>query len=679
MKKKIGFASKNFINRELSWLEFNHRVLEEAQESGNPLLERIKFAAIVSSNLDEFFMVRVAAIHDQIASDFNEPDYSGLTPQEKLPLIQARVQTMVTEQYNCYRYSLATQLKKKNILILKPKDLKPKQKDYLQQYYKKEIFPILTPITVDENRPFPMVHTKSINIGLLLKPGLTGDQAMMATIEVPPMLNRLVEVPGESSKKCFVLAEDIVRMNLKDLFKGRKIIAAGFYRITRNADLAIEEDAEDILQTMQLSLKRRKLGSVIRLEVDNKFDPQMLAFLQAQLSIGEQGIYSIDGPLDLTFLMKLAGIPGFNNLRYPALTAKLHPLFKENGDIFKIISRQDILVHHPYDSFEAVIRFVQQAARDPEVMAIKSTFYRVTASSPIVEALAEAAENGKQVTAVVEIKARFDEENNISWAQRLEEAGCNVIYAPMAIKVHCKMLLVVRRENDGVKRYIHLSTGNYNEMTARLYEDLGYFTANPYLGADVAALFNMLTSYSELGKTYKIATSPSNMRRAIISLINQERENALNGQPARIIAKVNSLVDLDIIEALYRASQAGVSIDLIVRGICSLRPGIKGVSDNIRVRSIVGRFLEHSRILLVNNAGKEMIYISSADWMERNMDRRVEILYPLENGPIRKMVKNILEVYLKDTVNARLLNNDGSYSFVDKRGKKCVDSQAWFL
>ncbi|NMC27996.1 MAG: polyphosphate kinase 1 [Syntrophomonadaceae bacterium] len=675
MGKKADFLTKHFINRELSWLEFNQRVLEEAQEAGNPLFERLKFAAIVSSNLDEFFMVRVAAIHDQISAGINSADYSGLVPQNKLELIQARVHALVENQYNCYRYALLPMLKKEKLVLVKPKDLTAKQKDYVKQYYEQNIFPLLTPLMVDENRPFPLLHNKSINIGVLME---SSQGLSYATLELPPLLDRLVEIPAESGKRGFILVEEIANLYIKKLFKGYHILSTGFYRIIRNADLGLEEDAEDILQTIQQSLKRRKSGSVIRLEVDHNFDPQMLAMLQSQLEVSLNSTYPANGPLDLTFLMKMANLPGYDHLLFESFEPRANPLLTENPDVFGTISRQDVLLHHPYDSFDAVTNFVCQAASDPQVLAIKATFYRLSSHSPLVEALTKAAEGGKQVTVIIEIKARFDEENNISWAGRLEKAGCNVIYAPMGIKVHCKMLLVVRREESGIKRYVHLSTGNYNEVTARLYVDLGYLTANPYLSADAAAVFNMLTSYSEMGKTYKMAISPHNLRKTIISLIDQERENALQGQSARIVAKVNSLVDLQIIEALYRASQAGVSIDLIVRGMCALRPGIKGVSDNIRVRSIVGRFLEHSRVLLVHNSGKEQIYISSADWMERNMDRRVEILFPIESKDIRNKVKTILEIYLQDTVNARILNSDGSYRPVDKRGKKSIDSQAIF-
>jgi polyphosphate kinase len=425
-------------------------------------------------------------------------------------------------------------------------------------------------------------------------------------------------------------------------------------------------------------LKKRRWGAVIRLEADHKMDPAMLEILNRKLEIPENGMYSINGPLDLTFLMKLTNIDGFDNLRYPPLIPKRPPLLRKDDNIFKVISDHDILLHHPYDSFDSVVDFVNQAANDPDVMAIKSTLYRVSLNSPIVEALARAAENGKQVTVLLEIKARFDEENNITWAKRLDQAGCNVIYSQMGIKIHCKMILIVRREENRIKRYIHLGTGNYNDDTARLYVDLGLFTANPYLASDVAAVFNMLTSYSHLSKTYKIAVSPLNMRKTIIKFIRQEKENALKGQPAYIIAKVNSLLDYRIIVELYEASQAGVKIDLIVRGISALLPGIKGISENIRIRSIVGRFLEHSRIFLFCNGGHEQIYISSADWMERNMDRRVEIMFPIESEANKERIKMILNLLLQDNVKARLLNNDGTYSRINKRGRKLVDSQLLF-
>lgn len=669
-------SPKNYINRELSWLEFNERVLEEAYDNSNPLLERLKFASIVSSNLDEFFMVRVASIRDQILAEFDKCDAAGLSPAKQMDLITARAQKIVIDQYSCYNRSLIPALKRENIFFPKRKDLDQKQKDFLKQYYNRSVYPVLTPMVVDQSRPFPLILNRSLNIALLLENKEEDEEPVFATVQVPSVLERLIELPSEDGSRSFVLLEDIIKMHLDTLFNGYDILTVGCYRITRNSDQGLdEEDAEDLLEAIEQFLKKRRWGAAIRLETEHGMDPRLLDILQDELEVPKGGIYDIKGPLDLTYLIKLSSLPGMDYLRFPPFYPQLSPQFLEEQDIFKAISKKDILVHHPFEAFDPVVELVKRASEDPSVLAIKQTLYRVSGNSPIIEALSQAAENGKQVTVLVELKARFDEQNNIIWAKRLEMHGCHVIYGLVGLKTHCKVLLIVREEEDGIKRYVHMSTGNYNDVTARFYTDLGLFTANPYFGADASALFNMLSGYSRLTKMYKMGIAPINIRSKFVSLIRNETENARDGKKARIIAKMNSIVDEEIIHTLYEASKAGVEIDLIVRGICCLRPGIKGVSEKIKVRSIVGRMLEHSRIYYFYNDGDEAVYLSSADWMGRNLDRRVELLFPLEDEEIRERVKEILDICLRDTVKARKLNSDGKYVRVDKRGKELVDCQ----
>lgn len=668
---------KYFINRELSWLEFNERVLEEAKDNSNPLFERLKFASIVSSNLDEFFMTRVAALKDMAVAKIEKLDPAGLTPKEQLEKISLRVHKMVYDQYSCYNRSLKQCLKKENIIILKPNDLNIEQKQYLDDYYLKNIYPVLTPMVVDKSRPFPLVLNKTLNIAVLLRG--KDKSNLFGTIQVPSVLKRFVEIPSESNKVTFIFLEDIIMMNINTLFSGHNVLAMGCYRITRNADLGLdEEEAVDLLEAVEESLKQRKWGSAIRLEFINGMDSELLTVLKKELDLSEEETYEINGPLDLTFLMKLSNIGGFENLKYEPIKPQKPIEFSENKDMFDVISKNDVLVHHVYESFDPVVNLVKEAAVDPDVLAIKQTLYRVSGHSPIIEALAQAAENSKQVTVLLELKARFDEENNIHWAKRLEEAGCHVIYGIVGLKTHCKALLIVRREEDGIRRYVHFGTGNYNDVTAKMYTDLGLFTSNPYYGADAAALFNMLSGHSQPTNVHKTAIAPINLREKFLSMIKTESENAKQGKKARIIIKVNSLVDKEMIEALYEASTSGVEIDLIVRGICCLKPKIPGVSERITVRSIVGRFLEHSRIYYFYNDGNESIYLSSADLMHRNLNRRVELLFPVEDKKAIEKVKNILDISLKDTIKARLLNSDGTYLRIDKRHKSIINSQMYF-
>lgn len=675
--KREGYTN-NYINRELSWLEFNERVLEEAYDTNNPLFERLKFASIVSSNLDEFFMVRVASIYDQVMAAFDKPDPSGLTPKQQIDAISARTHEMIVDQYNCVNRSLIPTLKKEKIFFLKESDFSEAQREFIDSYYAKMIYPVLTPMVVDQSRPFPLLLNKSLNIALLLEEKEGSQNSIFATVQVPSVLSRFMEVPSEDDKRCFVLLEEIIRMNIDTLFNGHDVLSMGYYRITRNSDQGLDEEgAEDLLEAIEQFIKMRKWGTVIRLEISSGMEPQLLNILRDELEVPKGGIYEISGAIDLTFLMKLSSLKGFDALRYKQLVPLPSPGFMDSENIFDAVSRGDIILHHPYESFDPVVELVRQAANDPDVLAIKQTLYRVSGKSPIVEALAQAAENGKQVTVLVELKARFDEQNNIIWAKRLEMSGCHVIYGLVGLKTHCKLLLIVRREDDEIKRYVHLSTGNYNDDTAKFYTDLGLFTVNPYFGADASAIFNMLSGYSHLTKMFKIDIAPIGLRSRFLNLIKNEMKNAKNGKKSRIVVKINSLIDEQIISTLYEASNAGVEIDLIVRGMCCLQPGIKGLSERICVRSIVGRFLEHSRIFYFYNDGDELIYLSSADWMGRNLDRRVEVLFPVEDFDARKKVKGILDLCLRDTVKSRILNSSGTYTRVDKRGKENLDSQVY--
>lgn len=693
---------KNFINRELSWLEFNKRVLEEAQDDNNPLFERLKFEAIVSSNLDEFFMIRVGSLCDQISAGFTKADASGLTPIEQMDKISKRAHELVHEQLNTYNCSLEPALRKENIYFLKPEELNEKSYKYIREYYLKNIYPVLTPMVVDQSSPFPLILNHSLNIAILLKKKNKNgavvckkknknedivlkkknkhvDEYTFATIEVPSVLDRLVEIPLYDDKRYFIFLEDIIKINLSALFGSHEIITFSSYRITRNADLSLDEEgAEDLLEAIEESLKQRKWGSVVRLEFENGIDSRLLNILEQELQISKNEEYEINGHIDLTFLMKLTKIKGYKYLNYMPIKPRIPYQLLNCDSIFDAISKGDILLHHPYDSFDPIINLVKQASVDPCTLAIKQTLYRVSGNSPIIAALIKAAEQGKQVTVLVELKARFDEKNNILWAKRLEKAGCHVIYGLVGLKTHCKILLVVRKENNEIKRYIHLGTGNYNDITAKIYTDLGLFTCNPNFGSDASAVFNMLSGHSHPKILKKLSLAPLNLREHFLYLICQEIKNANMGRKAKIIAKMNSLVDKEVIETLYKASNAGVSIDLIVRGICCLRPGVFGMSENISVRSIVGRFLEHTRIYYFYNDGSEEIFLSSADLMNRNLDRRVELLFPVEDKSIRDKIKKILDIYLSDTAKARCLNQDGTYIRIHKKGKIKIDSQEIF-
>ena len=660
-------ASDYYVNRELSWLEFNQRVLMEAANPDNPVFERMKFLSIVSSNLDEFFMIRVASLRDQCNAGYKKPDAAGFTPKRQIALITQRTQQMVAQQYQILRQGVMPDLLRSGIRFLKHEQLSPEQLEWIQGYFEHEIYPVLTPMAVDSSRPFPLILNKSLNLGVLLasrdKERADPD---FATVQVPSALPRIVELPclrGEA-ERTFILMEEIIEHSISRLFDGRRVLCCHPYRITRNGDLSFdEEDAADLLFAIQKSLKKRKWGAVIRLEIAHDADNALVRFLRHALEASHDEVYRIDGPLNLDFLMKqVYGLPGFDHLKYKPFKAHIaQELLPEEGTLFDTIRAHDVFLHHPYDSFDPVVQFVQAAARDPQVMAIKQTLYRVSGNSPVVRALADAAEAGKQVTALLEIKARFDEENNIQWGKQLERAGCHVVYGLKGLKTHSKITLVVRKEAEGICRYVHLGTGNYNDVTARLYTDMAVMTADEEIGEDASAFFNMLTGYSETPQMHDLVYAPRLLRERLTELIDREAEHAKAGRPASITAKMNSLLDPEIIRSLYAASCAGVKIRLLVRGICCLRPGIKGASENIEVSSIVGRFLEHSRIFRFENDGNVEVYLSSADWMTRNLDRRVELMFPVKDHAIAAQVEDILFSSLSDNAKAWHMHSDGSY------------------
>lgn len=666
-----------FFNRELSWLEFNTRVLEEAQDLKNPLFERLKFLAITASNLDEFFMVRVASLNDQIIAGYSKKDSAGLLPKEQLDKITLRVHELVSEKYNTYLRSLIPALKKEDIYFKRPKNLTDEQRSFVEKYFFNQIYPVLTPMVVDKSRPFPLILNKSLNIAILLR-GNEDVEPVFATVQVPSVLDRFILLPCENDKKEFILLEDIIKIHMDMLFIGHEILDMACYRITRNADLSIDEDgAEDLLEEIEQSIKKRKWGNAVRLEYEKNTSQEIIDYILEESEAFEGGMYRISGPLDLTFLMKFYNLKGYQDLKFEN-QIPLPSITVQNNNIFEAISERDIMLHHPFESFDTVVDFVRQAAEDDNVLAIKQTLYRVSGNSPIISALAKAAENGKQVTVLVELKARFDEENNIIWAKQLEKAGCHVIYGLVGLKTHCKLLLVVRREEDKIKRYVHMGTGNYNDVTAKFYTDTAIMTCNPYIGADASAVFNMLSGFSQIQRLEKLDIAPVGLRKKIENLIKNEIRNAKEGFGGQIIFKMNSLVDESMIRLLYEASEAGVNIKLIIRGICCLVPEYPQVSENIEVRSIVGKLLEHSRIFYFYNAGQEKIFMSSADLMPRNLDRRVELLFPVEDECNKARVKNIINLYLSDTDKTRILHSTGAYSRVDKRGKEPLNVQDYF-
>ena len=669
---------ENYVNRELSWLDFDYRILEEARDKSLPLFERLKFLSITASNLDEFFMVRVASLKDMVNAGYTKPDLSGMKPSEQLEKIGEKTHRLVEMQYSTYNRSLIPALKANGLRVISHhEELTEEEGRLVDEYFKENVYPVLTPMAVDSSRPFPLVHNKSLNLAALLKKkdGDEEEDLDFALVRVPNVLPRLVEITtGED--RAVILLEEVIERNIQSLFLNYDIITAHPFRIMRNADFTIdEEDAEDLLKEIQKQLKKRQWGEAIRLEIEENADKRVLKRLKKELDIHSSDIYEISGPLDLTFLMRMYGLDGFDGLKAPKYTPQTNPAFLNDDDIFTNIRKGDILLSHPYESFDPVVDFVKTAAKDPKVLAIKQTLYRVSGNSPIIAALAEAADNGKQVSVLVELKARFDEENNINWAKMLEKAGCHVIYGLVGLKTHSKITLVVRREEDGIRRYVHLGTGNYNDSTAKLYTDCGLLTYNPQIGEDATAVFNMLSGYSEPLKWNQLVVAPIWLRKRFMRMIQRETNYAREGRPARIIAKVNSLCDKEIIAALYEASCAGVKIDLIIRGICCLRAGVPNLSENIAVRSIVGNFLEHSRIFYFENDGYPEIYMGSADWMPRNLDRRVEIMFPVLREELKDRIRRYMELELEDNLKAHVLQPDGTYEKPDRRGKLPVGSQ----
>jgi len=681
--EKTDFRKYEYYNnRELSWLAFNERVLSEARDKNIPLFERLKFLSITASNLDEFFMIRVASLKDMVHAKYTKKDISGRTPEEQLEEIAEVTRNMVNQQYSTYSRSLLPLLRQHGLTVVQEhEDLTEEQAKYVDRYFRDNVYPVLTPMAVDSSRPFPLIRNKSLNIGALVsKKDEKSEELEFATVQVPSVLPRIVRLPdAEDGNQVVILLEEIIERNMHQLFLSYNIVCAHPYRLMRNADLTIEEDeAADLLKEIQKQLKKRQWGEAIRLEVEDKMDKRLLKILRKELNLKEDSLYKISGPLDLTFLMKMYGLEGFDFLKNPKHVPAQVKELPGDGDIFEAIREKDILLHHPYQTFDPVVKLIRDAAVDPQVLAIKQTLYRVSGNSPIIAALAQAAENGKQVSVLVELKARFDEENNINWAKMLEKAGCHVIYGLVGLKTHSKITLVVRREDDGIRRYVHLGTGNYNDSTAKLYTDLGLLTCSAPIGEDATAVFNMLSGYSEPAAWNRLSLAPLWLKDRFLQLIKREQEHAQAGRTGHIIAKMNSLCDPDVIAALYEASAAGVQIDLIVRGICCLRTGIPGISEHITVRSIVGNFLEHSRIFYFENDGQEEVYCASADWMPRNLEKRVEILFPIEQEDLKKEVIHILDIELEDNVKAHVLQPDNTYIKVDRRGKAYLSSQDSF-
>lgn len=681
MAEAINYLNPEYYyNRELSWLKFDYRILSEARDKNNPLFERLKFLSITASNLDEFFMVRVASLKDMVHAGYEKEDIAGMTPKKQLAAINEDTHALVNLQYSTYNRSLVPQLKQNGIhMIAHHEALTKKQAVFADRYFEDNVYPVLTPMAVDSSRPFPLIRNKSLNLGALVrKKGEKDAEVEFATVQVPGVLPRVVEIPDES-ERVFIFLEEIIERNIEKLFLNYDVLCIHPFRIMRNADLSIGEDeAEDLLKEIEKQLKKRQWGEAIRLEVEEGIEKRLLKIIRKELKISEEDIYYINGPLDLTVLMKLYGVDGFDFLKEEKFTPQPVPELPADCDIFEEIRKRDILLHHPYQTFTPVVDFIKKASRDPQVLAIKQTLYRVSGNSPIIAALAQAAENGKQVSVLVELKARFDEENNIVWAKMLEKAGCHVIYGLLGLKTHSKITLVVRKEEDGIRRYVHLGTGNYNDATAKLYTDMGLLTCREEIGEDATAVFNMLSGYSEPRTWNKLSLAPLWMKDRFLYLIQREIKFAKEGMEARIVAKMNSLCDRQIISALYEASAAGVKIDLIVRGICCLKTGIPDVSENITVRSIVGTFLEHSRIFYFENGGDGEYYMASADWMPRNLNRRVEILFPIEQPDLKEKTEHVLECLLQDNLKAQILQPDGSYEKVDRRGKMPFGAQKNF-
>jgi polyphosphate kinase len=682
----LFLSRKLLFNREASWLEFNRRVLEEALDKSQPLLERVKFLSIFSTNLDEFFMIRVSGLKEQIEEGVTELSLDGLTPLAQLKLITETLHPMLAEQVRCFKEEILTELESEHIVISPYRTLSDHERRTLNSYFSDNVFPVLTPQAVDPSHPFPYISNLSLNLGVMIEPNGNSSDPLKAVaprfarVKVPAIVPRLVPV-GEESSTEFVLLEELIAANIEVLFPGMRAAELHPFRVTRDADIEIREDeANDLLQAVELELRKRRFGTAVRLEVAASMPGEMVRYLASSLKLAAEDVYTIDGPLHLPDLMALYKLDR-PELKDKPYIGSVPSVFRTNESVFDVIKRQDVLVHHPYNSFTSVLDFINSAATDPDVQAIKMTLYRPGPDSPVVKALMQAVEKGKQVAVLVELKARFDEESNIEWARRLERVGVHVVYGMIGLKTHCKLALVVRHEAGTLRRYLHVGTGNYNPSTARIYTDVGLFTADSDFGADASELFNYLTGFSHQTHYRRLLVAPVNLRDRVTSLIEREVEHQKDGKPARIAAKINSLTDTKLIRTLYEASQAGVKIDLVVRGVCTLRPGVPGLSDTITVTSIVGRFLEHSRIFYFLNGGEEEVYIGSADWMQRNLDRRVELLAPISDPRLRAHLKEeVLEVCLRDNVKARRLLVDGTYERIRAaKGEEEVDSQNLFI
>lgn len=677
------YNGKYFFSKHLSWLEFNKRVLEEAQSENTPLLEKLKYISITMSNLDEFVMVRLGRVKDKVANDYSKTDKAGNDPEELYHKMTHKIHKLMNETYHTYK-KLNSQLEENNIIIKNFSELNTNQEVFVSNYFKEVIHPILTPMAVDKSRPFPHLANQSLNIAVLLESDNEEnekifknkkDQELLAFVQVPSNLNRFVELPNRGLEEEFIMLEDIIKAYIYKLFTGYKIIAQNAFRLTRNADINIEYEKKNLLLEMEEYVKRRRWGFPVRLEIEKNMHSNLKELIITSLAINEEDIYEIPGTLDLSPLLELYNKLEKRNLKFDKIIPQPVVDFYEEDNYYEIIKDRDVLLSHPYESFTSVVKFVENAAKDPDVLAIKMSLYRVSGDSPIIKALSRAADNGKQATVLVELKARFDEEQNIEWAKQLEKAGCHVIYGLEGLKVHAKALLVVRAESDGIQKYVHMSTGNYNDRTAKLYTDVGFFTTREDIALDVSKLFNILTGYSAANEWKSLAVAPKNLKSRFIDLIENEIEQINLGKEGYIIAKMNGLTDNEIIKKLYEASKTGVKIDLIVRGICCLRPQVRNLSENIKVISIVGKLLEHNRIYYFNNGDKPRFFLTSADWRTRNLDRRVEVLFEVEQDNLKDKLKTILDISLKDNVKARELQPDGTYKVLENNLKEDIESQ----
>lgn len=681
MNKNGKFTKSEYLfNRELSWIDFNSRVLEEAKDKSNPLLERVKFLSIFSTNLDEFYMIRVSGLKRQITGGVDELTSDGMNAIEQRKDIYYKLCPLLKEQYNIFNEEIISELAENNIRFISYEELTEKEKENINNYFDKELFPVLTPIAIDNVHPFPVLANRTIALAIVLNdPDTEINEEKICVLQVPGNFERFFEIKERDGYN-FILLEDIIKANVGKLFPGMVSIGVYNFRVTRNADIEIEEEeAGDLLTLIEEEVKKRRLGIAVRLEVGSCMPEKVLNFLSEDLELDKTEIFEVDGPLNLGDFMALLKIEA-KNLKYVAFTPRITSFLRDEEDFFKTIRKRDVFLHHPYYSFSSVSEFIDQASVDPKVQAIKMTLYRTSGDSPIIQSLIDAAGNNKQVTAIVELKARFDEENNILWARKLENAGVHVVYGVSGLKTHCKMALVVRREQDGTKRYLHLSTGNYNPTTAKLYTDFGLFTSNEDFCTDASNLFNYLTGFSKYGNYKKFLVAPLGLRKGLIKLIENEIESHKEYKNGHIIIKMNSLVDEEAISKLYEASIAGVKCDLIIRGICRLKPGIRGLSENIKVKSIVGRFLEHSRAMYFYNNGNPVIYSGSADIMQRNFDRRVEIMYPIIDSEIKEDIKEILDIYLSDNVKARELLSSGKYIRREiEEGAELINAQEVFI